>query len=127
MFDIDFFKKVNDTYGHLAGDKVLKEISSILRNIIGDLGLISRWGGEEFLVFLPYHNLTKSCEIAEKIRVSVERNNFSYDGKDIKVTISCGISCFPLDSEVLEKLIESSDNRLYKAKKSGRNRVVCND
>lgn len=127
MFDIDFFKKVNDTYGHLAGDKVLKEIATILKTTIANLGLISRWGGEEFLVFLPYHNKLKSFDLAEKIRIYVQQNSFVYDKNEIKLTLSCGISTFPVDSEILNKLIEIADNRLYIAKKSGRNKVVCKD
>ncbi|MFQ3675262.1 MAG: GGDEF domain-containing protein, partial [Endomicrobiia bacterium] len=124
MFDIDFFKKINDIYGHLAGDKVLKEIADILKTNVANLGLISRWGGEEFLIFLPYHNITKSYEIAEKIRIYIEKNKFLYDNKEINVTISCGISNFPSDSDVLDKLIEISDNRLYKAKNSGRKKLI---
>jgi diguanylate cyclase (GGDEF)-like protein len=124
MFDIDFFKKVNDTYGHLAGDKILKEIATILKTTIANLGLISRWGGEEFLVFLPYHNKLTSFDLAEKIRIYVQQNSFVYDKNEIKLTLSCGISTFPVDSEILNKLIEIADNRLYIAKKSGRNKVV---
>lgn len=123
IFDIDHFKKINDTYGHLCGDKILKEVAKMLRESIGDAGMISRWGGEEFLIFLPYHNKKEAVDIAEKIRVSIERKKFEVDNVSLEITLSCGVSSFHEDADKLDELIRIADSRLYKSKVLGRNRA----
>ncbi len=124
MIDLDFFKKVNDTYGHLAGDFVLKKIAEIILKIVANKGLSCRWGGEEFLILLPYTDKINATKIAEELRVTVENFDFIYEMTNIKLTISCGISSYPEDSREYNELIDLADKRLYKAKQSGRNKVV---
>ena len=123
MFDIDFFKKINDTFGHQAGDAVLSELSHLVKKIIRATDVASRWGGEEFLILCPETNLNQASILAEKIRSNVENYNFPVDKT---VTVSIGVSEFRKDSSI-ENIIEQADERLYKAKNSGRNKVVAND
>ncbi len=121
LMDIDFFKKVNDTYGHLVGDFVLKkfaeEVSLELSN-----DFFARYGGEEFVVILEKQNLK---EIADRIRKKIENLPMKYNGINLSVTVSCGCAEFPDDGKTSSELIESADKALYHAKRSGRNRVVC--
>jgi diguanylate cyclase (GGDEF)-like protein len=124
MIDIDFFKKVNDVYGHIVGDFVLKELADILVNQVKEQGLCARWGGEEFLVFVPYQSPEHVVNLAETIRTAVENHIFQYQDKTIRITISCGISFYPQEGKDLTTLIEEADKKLYKAKQSGRNKVV---
>jgi len=124
MIDIDFFKKVNDTYGHIVGDFVLKELAKILLEEFKEQGLCARWGGEEFLVFIPYQSQQQVVFLAEKLRSTVENHIFQFQGKTIKITISCGISFYPQEGKDITTLIEEADKKLYKAKQSGRNKVV---
>lgn len=122
--DIDYFKKVNDTYGHSAGDAVLKELSGILTKNIRDFDVIARVGGEEFSILLRDCGEARTCEIAEKIRKSVEANKFLLPcGKLVGVTISIGIAVYPATVADINLLKEKADEKLYEAKHSGRNKV----
>ncbi len=127
ILDIDFFKKVNDTHGHLAGDNVLRKLSSILlenlRSSTGkNLDLICRWGGEEFIILLGSSDLEAAKVFAERLRKSVENAEFSTG----KITISVGVVGAKELSEVTPDLMVSlADERLYKAKDAGRNRIVA--
>lgn len=122
MCDIDFFKKVNDTYGHNAGDAVLQMVASTLRDGIGD-GKAFRWGGEEFVLLLPGSNREHARNLAERLRKTIEEKICHFDGQDIQITMSFGVK--ELDSACsIEMNIEEADARLYKAKTSGRNRVI---
>ncbi|MFN3550470.1 MAG: GGDEF domain-containing protein, partial [Endomicrobiia bacterium] len=125
MLDIDFFKKINDTYGHIAGDFVLKKLAKITKDIVAQQGLCSRWGGEEFLIFIPYQSQESVKNLAEELRQKIENINFIYENKTIKLTISCGISFFPEEAKDIKTLIEIADKKLYQAKQSGRNKVVA--
>jgi diguanylate cyclase (GGDEF)-like protein/PAS domain S-box-containing protein len=125
MFDIDFFKRVNDTYGHDIGDSVLQEFSSIVMNSIRDTDIFGRWGGEEFLLLAPNEKLEGAQRLAEKIRKNIEAHSFKGAGE---ITVSIGFSICDSYSEK-EKLLKTIDNALYKAKEKGRNCVVyhqCN-
>ena len=123
MFDIDFFKKVNDTYGHDIGDYVLKEFSDIVSKSIRDTDIFGRWGGEEFLLLAPNENLDGAMTLAEKIRKEVELFEF----KTVKhITVSIGITICNNFAEK-ENLLKIVDEALYEAKSSGRNRVVYNE
>jgi diguanylate cyclase (GGDEF)-like protein len=115
MLDIDYFKRYNDTYGHAEGDKLLSEIGRILLNCIRTADLAVRYGGEEFLVLLPETSAGMAVEIAERIRMSVE--------KETIVTISLGVSSCSDGVATKENIIVAADNALYKAKANGRNRV----
>lgn len=121
--DIDYFKKVNDTYGHNAGDAVLKHVADIFeKNAPQGCGLY-RWGGEEFIIVLPDKRLSGAAETAEKLRQAVEASVCSFEDLEIKVTMSFG--CTETDPEkTIEDNINIADEKLYKAKESGRNRVI---
>ena len=124
MLDIDYFKKVNDTYGHPQGDAVLCKLSQILKNNIRVCDTLGRYGGEEFSIILPESKLEDSINLAERIRKKVEQYNFGDVNKVIKCTISIGVSSYPCpDVKNLEDLISRADKALYNAKAEGRNRV----
>ena len=125
MFDIDFFKRVNDTYGHDMGDYVLEEFSRVVTANIRDTDIFGRWGGEEFLLLAPNETYDGALILAEKIRKSVELHNFERVGQ---ITISIGFTICD-DHADKEKLLKRVDEALYEAKERGRNRVVyyeCN-
>ncbi len=125
LIDIDFFKKINDTHGHQAGDKVLKEIGKILRHNCRADDKISRNGGEEFSILLENASNSKAIEIAERIRKIIAENEFEIScGKKIKVTVSIGICSYPETVTDITQIIERADAALYKAKRNGRNLVV---
>lgn len=124
MLDIDYFKKVNDTYGHPQGDAVLCKLSQILKNNIRVYDTLGRYGGEEFSIILPESKLEDGINLAERIRKKVEQYNFGDVNKVIKCTISIGVSSYPCpDVKNLEDLISRTDKALYNAKAEGRNRV----
>jgi diguanylate cyclase (GGDEF)-like protein len=124
LTDIDYFKKVNDTYGHPVGDLVLKGVSKIIREEIRDMDVPARYGGEEFAVILPGTDAEGGKNIAERLRKAVMEKTFSSDGKSLKVTISIGIATAPVDAKSREELIEKTDQALYHAKHNGRNQSV---
>ena len=121
MIDIDYFKKVNDTYGHLAGDKILKEVVYVIENTIRQSDICGRFGGEEFIVILPNTKLNGAVKLAEKLRKNIQNHKFIFKNQKIFITISIGITSAS-KSDSLFSLIERVDKALYKAKK-GRNRV----
>lgn len=123
MLDIDHFKYVNDTYGHPVGDEILKQLTDVLK-IICPSNNISRIGGEEFCILLPGYSLSKTYDIAEKVRLAIQENYFKIDDDtSINITVSIGISVYPDTAKDVNTLIKSADQALYKAKKLGRNRV----
>lgn len=124
LTDIDFFKKVNDTYGHPAGDQVLRGVAQLIREAIRDIDIPARYGGEEFAVILPGTTDEGARTIAERLRKAVMGATFSVDDKGLKVTISVGIASAPADATVKEDLIELTDKSLYHAKHNGRNQCV---
>ena len=119
MLDIDYFKNVNDTYGHDVGDYVLKELCSTIKNMIRKTDIFGRWGGEEFLLILPNTNKDEAISIATKIRNIIENHKFDYIPQ---VTISIGVSVYNEKSRK-EIFLKKVDDALYKAKSSGRNCV----
>lgn len=121
LIDIDYFKSINDTLGHLVGDCILKDISKFLKNNLRKTDIIGRWGGEEFLIILPFTSKDIAKKIAENLRVLIEENNFSYK-MNRKITISIGVTEFSKSKSVEDTLL-LVDNLLYKAKENGRNRV----
>jgi len=123
MLDIDFFKKVNDTYGHQAGDSVLVEIASILGTILRTLDTAGRYGGEEFVVILDTADQAQAVQSAERIRRAVERHVFSWNGHEMRITVSVGASAIHSSDETVDSLIARVDEALYRAKSEGRNRV----
>ena len=127
--DIDYFKIINDTYGHLAGDYILKEFASILReNIRTEIDWIARFGGEEFLVCLTDTDKKAALKIAERMRKGIEDKKFVYDKNIINITSSFGISSLAdINSNEYNLLIENADKNLYQAKNNGRNCVICSE
>ena len=123
MFDIDHFKRINDTYGHLAGDYVLKQLASAVKQKIRREDLFARYGGEEFAIILPEIPLAPSLTFAEKVRQVVEEHEFRFENTSIDVTISMGVAGADEDVRDVDELIKRADERLYAAKAAGRNRV----
>ncbi len=122
MMDIDNFKKINDTYGHLIGDRVLKEIAVTIKNTCRNIDVPARYGGEEFTVILPETAAKDATVIAERLRRNIEKIQFPIDDKIIlRTTISIGISEFPTSSNEPEGLIQTADQALYKSKNDGKN------
>ena len=120
LFDIDHFKMVNDTYGHNAGDSVLKELSALVKSLLRNGDIFARWGGEEFVVLLQDTSLVESAKLASRLRSEIERFHFNIVGK---VTCSFGVSQFGAgDTEM--KFFERVDDALYEAKEKGRNQVI---
>ena len=124
MADIDHFKEINDTYGHEAGDRVLKNVAAILSEALRMPDKVGRYGGEEFLIVLPHTNLAQGSKIVERIRASVSKKIFDQGAKKARVTISIGVTQFK-PGEDLEQLMSHADKALYDAKKGGRNLVVA--
>lgn len=125
MIDIDWFKRCNDTYGHLFGNKVLKELAQRIKDSVRDVDVISRYGGEEFAVILPQTNKKDAQMIGERIRRRVESTDFivEEDGLMVKVTVSLGVATYPENGRTTEHLVEKVDQALYLAKGGGKNLV----
>ncbi len=120
LFDIDLFKRVNDTFGHQAGDRVLSRIAHVIQSYVRKEDILCRWGGEEFLLLLTACDLHKAFEVSEKIRIAVEELVFHFNNKEVKITLSGGIAELQYD-ESLTEIVERTDHLLYEAKDSGRN------
>lgn len=124
LLDIDFFKRINDRYGHSAGDNVLKAFAATAQKYIRVNDSFGRYGGEEFLLMLPETSVEEAVALAERVRIGVEKIDFSDIGPDVFVTVSIGISEFQ-PGESISQTVARADQALYQAKSSGRNRVVC--
>jgi diguanylate cyclase (GGDEF)-like protein/PAS domain S-box-containing protein len=125
MLDGDKFKTINDTYGHPAGDAVLRRIAELCRTVCRTSDLPARYGGEEFVILLPMTSGEGAREVAERLRAAAEDAVVEHDGKALRFTVSIGVAAMDGTSASLEMLIEGADAALYRAKESGRNRVVC--
>jgi diguanylate cyclase (GGDEF)-like protein len=119
ILDIDHFKNINDTYGHLTGDKILKELSQILKENTRQTDLVGRYGGEEFLIMLVETSLTAGFQVDEKIRQVIAESEFV---QEIRLTVSIGIEEY--SGEKISELLEKTDKKLYSAKESGRNKTI---
>jgi len=122
LFDIDFFKQVNDTHGHLAGDDVLRTVARIARETLRESDAVSRWGGEEFLVLLKECTLEQAASVAEKLRYAIDHHDFSAVAPECRITISLGVAQHAL-LEPATSFFARADDALYKAKANGRNRL----
>jgi diguanylate cyclase (GGDEF)-like protein len=124
MFDIDHFKPVNDTYGHLAGDEVIRHTADVTRNNIRQSDSAGRYGGEEFGIILPETDAESARVICERIREAIEKSTVSTSAGDIQYTVSMGIAQLTETPENYMQWMQKADEALYKAKESGRNKVV---
>ena len=126
IIDIDFFKKYNDLYGHLEGDKVLREIGGILKESFRTTDIVARYGGEEFTVILPGMDKQKAIEVAERIRIKIKETSIRGEEKlpNGKLTVTIGVSTVPSDAKNAEELIKLADNALYRGKNAARDVVV---
>lgn len=127
VIDIDFFKKVNDTYGHICGDYVLKEVSYMILETFRKTDLIFRYGGEEFVALLTETPVEKALIPLERLRQSIEKHPFSYNGNNIKVTISIGVNANKEGIENASEFLDCADKALYYAKEHGRNQIITAD
>ncbi|WP_296030844.1 diguanylate cyclase DgcA [uncultured Treponema sp.] len=130
MFDIDFFKKFNDTYGHACGDYVLKKVAEIISDSTREGDLASRYGGEEFTVLLCNAGKDEAMLVAERIRKRIEQTTVFYEGHNMQITISGGISVFNIETNPVRSakiLVDQADKALYISKRTGRNRVTIFD
>ncbi|NJL98211.1 MAG: diguanylate cyclase [Synechococcaceae cyanobacterium SM2_3_2] len=124
MLDVDFFKRTNDTYGHLAGDYVLRELAQLLKDRIRPSDLVARYGGEEFALILPATALPGAVMFCNKLREMVAVHPFTFQSKTIALTLSMGVAQW-LPAWDLNQLIQQADEKLYQAKEQGRNRVCA--
>jgi diguanylate cyclase (GGDEF)-like protein len=124
MFDIDFFKKVNDTHGHLCGDFILKSVSTKIASMIRKTDFLARYGGEEFCCLLPETDLGSAVILAERFRKEIAEQRNVFQDTSVSVTISLGVSEMKKEYGSTEALIKNADEALYTAKRTGRNRVV---
>jgi len=125
MIDADHFKMVNDQYGHLTGDSVLKEIAHIIQEGVREIDIVGRFGGEEFCVVLPDTDLEGSCRVAERIRKAADLRSIKAYDKVLHITLSIGIAVYPSDGKLLGELMDKADWALYRAKSRGRNCVIA--
>jgi len=128
MLDVDHFKDFNDSYGHQTGDRVLQELARVLVNTVRNVDLVARYGGEEFAIILLEIDRAKVLEVAGRLRKSVEELEVnSVQGQKLRITASFGLACFPDDAQDKSTLIQLADEALYRAKESGRNRIVMSE
>lgn len=130
MFDIDFFKRFNDTYGHACGDYVLQTVAKIIRSAIRSSDMAARYGGEEFCVLLNNTCQHDAMTVAERIRSKIEQFDFCYENQHVQVTISIGVSEFDIEKNPVTSpklLVDQADQALYVSKRNGRNRVTFAD
>jgi diguanylate cyclase (GGDEF)-like protein len=125
MLDIDDFNKINDNYGYLEGDRILKMLAMEIKDkIIREIDVVARYGGEEFVIILPETNKVRAMVVAERIRSQIELKDFFISGVNFKITISIGIASFPLDARSEAELINMANFALLKAKEQGKNKIV---
>ncbi|MDR2079070.1 MAG: diguanylate cyclase [Treponema sp.] len=125
MFDIDLFKRVNDTYGHTCGDMVLKYVAQVFLDNIRSSDVAVRYGGEEFIILIAHPGKNMAMKIAERIRKTIEASEIIYKEQTVRITISCGVTCYERDLDFsADIMIERADKALYQSKQAGRNRIT---
>jgi diguanylate cyclase (GGDEF)-like protein len=123
ILDIDFFKKINDVYGHTMGDTVLKELATLIASNLRQCDWLARYGGEEYALILPDTPCLEALKLLERLRLLVEKHIFARDQSPLRMTISLGITQYDVKRHTLKSLIEEADAALYEAKHKGRNQV----
>jgi len=124
FIDIDHFKRINDTYGHAAGDEVICQLARFLEKECRPYDTVGRWGGEEFVILAPQADLDQAVRFAERLRAGVEGLELKFEYQLIHYTISLGVAAYDGGSETLDEFIQRADDALYRAKEGGRNRVI---
>ncbi len=128
MIDIDHFKKINDRYGHQAGDYVLEEITLIFQKNIRGIDLVGRYGGEEFIMLFPHTKEAGAITVTQRIKKQISENVFNFNGEQISITASFGMAVYPSDDiNSVDDFIKIADKLLYSAKKNGRNRICVSN
>lgn len=125
MVDLDRFKQVNDTYGHLVGDVVLREVARLIRGSVREMDLVGRYGGEEFGILLPEAGYPLALQISDRIRKAIEGASIRAYDETIRMTVSLGVALCPKDAAAAQQLVEQADEAMYRAKSLGRNRTVA--
>ena len=123
MADVDYFKQVNDNFGHDHGDAVLIEASALIKKCVSNNDIVARWGGEEFLILLPNTDITQALSVAENIRERIANSSISFNGEEHTVTLTLGVASYTPHSD-FEHALKQADSALYRGKARGRNRVV---
>jgi diguanylate cyclase (GGDEF)-like protein len=123
MLDLDHFKHLNDTFGHVAGDAALRHLAVILHRALRDTDVPARIGGEEFALWLPDTPTEASLEVADRVRAAVEQTPVAWHGRSIPFTCSIGVATYPGSTPEKQNLYATADAALYRAKQAGRNRV----
>jgi two-component system cell cycle response regulator len=123
LFDIDHFKKINDTYGHLAGDSVLRQLGALVKGRVRHTDIPCRTGGEEFAIILPEVDKVGAVQLADKVRRAVEETTFRFEGTVIPLTVSLGVTEWVPEAREVDDLVKMADEKLYEAKRAGRNLV----
>lgn len=124
IFDVDFFKNINDTYGHQCGDFILKALSADACSCLRKTDIVARYGGEEFCCLLLESPVAGAMRVAEDLRIMVSNKTYDFSGQSVKVTISAGVTELGLQRESVTEMVARADNALYEAKKTGRNKIV---
>lgn len=124
MFDLDHFKRLNDTYGHQCGDAVLVKVSQLVQSLLRNCDLFGRYGGEEFAVILPETNMIGAKDVAMRIRQAIDETVVSFHNENIRISASVGVATIELQNKRYEDMINNADTALYRAKDAGRN-IVC--
>ena len=123
IIDIDYFKDINDKYGHLNGDIVLLNMVSTIKNTIRITDIFGRIGGEEFAVLMPQTNIDDATQLAERIRSNIEKSEVFFDEECVKVTVSIGLSYLQAEDSIIQNILRRADEALFEAKKNGRNQL----
>ncbi|MDP1931439.1 MAG: GGDEF domain-containing protein [Gammaproteobacteria bacterium] len=125
MFDIDHFKRFNDTYGHLIGDAVLQDLVVTLREVVRKLDSVGRYGGEEFMIIMPDTTASVAMQVAERARLEIQKRGLLVNGQRVELTVSAGVAVYPVSGQDWDTLVSAADTALYQAKSNGRNCVVA--
>lgn len=124
LIDADHFKRINDTYGHVAGDAALRHIAEVCTAAVRDIDTVGRFGGEEFIILLPHTGIGAARNVAERIRRGIDASGFDWEGRRIEITLSLGVAEVGSGAETFDELLKAADRALYAAKRGGRNRVA---
>lgn len=124
MMDLDDLKAVNEAHGHLVGSFLIKSVGTILRKQLGRLGEVGRYGGDEFIAYVPDLETGETLAHLEKVRAAIEDHRFTFKNKTIRITLAMGVATFPWDGHAVEALVTAADSALFEAKRQGKNRIV---